>query len=104
MKKATRKDPFLEQLDAEFDLEQILFMDDDYYHAVVHPIMYNYITALEVFQRNAAIALGNTLDATHIPALKKALATSTPMVREAAAWALDRIGSHESNSAQNASR
>ena len=102
LKKAVRKDPFLEQLETEFDLEKVLFMDDEYYERVVHPIMYNYIRKPEVFRRNAAIALGNTGDLEHVPALKAALDTDEPMVREAAAWALGRIGGEEAKAALDA--
>lgn len=99
LKKAIKKDPFLEQLATEFDLEKVLFMDDEYYERVVRPIMYNYIRKPEIFRRNAAIALGNTGNPQHIPALKMALDTGEPMVREAAAWALGRIGGTEAKAA-----
>ncbi|MCC8185318.1 epoxyqueuosine reductase [Cloacibacillus porcorum] len=92
MRRAAEKDPFLELLKREFDLEKILFMDDAYYERVVRPIMYNYIRKPEVFRRNAAIAIGNTNDAGYIPALKTAIERGEPIVREAAAWALERIG------------
>jgi epoxyqueuosine reductase len=41
--------------------------------------------------RNAAIVLGNVGDARAIPALERACADEEPLVREAAAWALDRV-------------
>jgi epoxyqueuosine reductase len=41
--------------------------------------------------RNAAIVLGNTGDASALPALRRALDDSEPMVRDAAAWAIARI-------------
>lgn len=103
LKKAVRKDPFLERLETEFDLEKVLFMDDEYYERVVRPIMYNYIRKPEVFRRNAAIALGNTGNPEHIPALKRALHTGEPMVREAAAWALRRIGNIKGTETPSAS-
>jgi epoxyqueuosine reductase len=47
-----------------------------------------------VLRRNAAVALGNTLDRSTVPALRDALETDPhPMVRGHAAWALGRIGS-----------
>jgi len=47
-----------------------------------------------VLRRNAAIALGNRLDRSTVPALAAALRNDPhPMVRGAAAWALGRIGS-----------
>lgn len=42
--------------------------------------------------RNVAVALGNWGDERAIPALALALADAEPLVREHAAWALDRIG------------
>jgi len=47
-----------------------------------------------VLRRNAAIALGNALDRSTVPALERALASDPhPLVRGHAAWALGRIGS-----------
>jgi epoxyqueuosine reductase len=43
--------------------------------------------------RNAALVLGNLRDPEAVPALTRALADADPSVREAAAWALDRIAS-----------
>jgi epoxyqueuosine reductase len=41
--------------------------------------------------RNAALVLGNTADATALPALRRALEDAEPLVREAARWAIDAI-------------
>jgi epoxyqueuosine reductase len=41
--------------------------------------------------RNAALVLGNTAGPEALPALRRALADPEPLVREAAAWAIDRI-------------
>ena len=47
-----------------------------------------------VLRRNAAVALGNTLDRAAVPALERALTEDPhPMVREHVAWALGRIRS-----------
>jgi epoxyqueuosine reductase len=47
-----------------------------------------------VLRRNAAVALGNALDRSSVPALARALESDPhPMVRSHAAWALGRIGS-----------
>jgi epoxyqueuosine reductase len=47
-----------------------------------------------VLRRNAALALGNALDRSAVPALERALeADPHPLVRGHAAWALGRIGS-----------
>jgi len=87
----SRKDWFLEALKKDFDLEKILLIDDAYYEDVVHPIMYNYIQDMDVVRRNAAVALGNTGDPSHIPALEKAMENKNPSVVEAAQWAIDRL-------------
>jgi len=47
-----------------------------------------------VLRRNAAVALGNTLDRAAVPALERALVEDAhPLVRGHAAWALGRLGS-----------
>ncbi len=47
-----------------------------------------------VLRRNAAVALGNALDRSAVPALIRALREDpSPLVRGHAAWALGRIGS-----------
>lgn len=89
--RANRKDPLLEVLKDKFDLEQILLLTDEYYEEVVRPIMYNYIRDRNLFRRNAAIALGNSKDPSHIPALKKALSFDCEGVREAAQWAIEKL-------------
>ena len=43
--------------------------------------------------RNAAIVLGNRGDAAAAPALRAALTDDDPVVRDAATWALSRLGS-----------
>ncbi|OHE80062.1 MAG: tRNA epoxyqueuosine(34) reductase QueG [Verrucomicrobia bacterium GWF2_62_7] len=43
--------------------------------------------------RNVCVALGNARDSRAIPALTRALEDAEPLVREHAAWALERIGS-----------
>lgn len=91
LSRANRKDPLLELLKSKFDLEQILLLTDAYYEEVVRPILYNYIRDLNIFRRNAAIALGNSNDPSHIPALKKALAFDCEGVREAAQWAIEKL-------------
>ena len=91
LQKATQTNPFLELLEKEFDLEKVLLMDDEYYKRVIYPIGYNYITKKEIFQRNAAIALGNSKDEKYIPSLLKAYEEGNAIVREGAAWALENI-------------
>ena len=50
--------------------------------------------------RNAAVALGNWRDARAIPALTRALTDPEPLVREHAAWALERVGGRSSQDAE----
>ena len=95
---ATRvKDPFLETLSKEFDLEKILVLDDAYYESVIKPIMYNYIKDYRYFRRNAAIVMGNTEDVKYLPALKQALGDSDPLIQDAARWAIERIEGIQKN-------
>jgi len=95
--KAAYADPFLERLANEFDLEKILLLEDAYYESVVYPIMYNYIRDLWLFQRNAAIALGNTKDPSHLPALIRAKEICPPEVQEYIDWAIKRISDHQAS-------
>jgi epoxyqueuosine reductase len=46
-------------------------------------------------RRNAAVALGNAADPAAVPALARALACETPLVRGHAAWALGRLGGEQ---------
>ena len=82
----------------EFELTKILNLTDEYYQKVVHPLMYNYIRDKKYFQRNAAIALGNTRDSTFVTDLAKAMEDSEDLVRAYAAWALGRIGGKKARS------
>ena len=93
LRKAARTDPFLEVLKEKFDLEKLLLLDDSYYQEVVRPIMYNYITDLDILRSNAAIAMGNSGNTAYLPALKRALASGSPSLQEAAQWAIDRLSS-----------
>ncbi len=92
LERAAHAEPFLECLAAEFDLEKILLLEQEYYERVVHPIMYNYIKDYAIFRHNAAIALGNSKEPAHIPALEKALENDNPpFVLEAVQWAIHEL-------------
>lgn len=92
IKKAAHKDMLLENLKDKFDLEKVLMLDADYYEEVVKPVMFNYIRDMNIFRRNAAIALGNTGDAAHLPALRKALEMyDNAELQKAVQWAIGRI-------------
>ncbi len=51
------------------------------------------------FLRNVCVALGNSGNASALPALERALADSEPLVREHAAWAIQRIRQRSSGTA-----
>lgn len=91
LSKATKKDYFLEKLEKVFDIEKVLLMDENYYKDVVYPIMHNYIEDKNYFRRNAAIAMGNSGEQSHIPALMKVLKNENFHVREAAQWAINKL-------------
>lgn len=86
------QDPFLVRLAEEFSLPKMLEMSDVFYEKTVRAVMYNYLKDKKYFQRNAAIALGNTGDPEHIPVLGRAMENPEELVRGYAAWALGRIG------------
>lgn len=86
------KDAFLEELAANFNLRQMLAMPSGYYETSIKPIMFNYIKETRFFQRNAAVAMGNSGDSAYIPHLTAALENSAATVRGHAAWALGRLG------------
>lgn len=85
-------DYFLLSRAAEFDLVSVLNLSDDYYARVIKPIMYSYIREKKYFQRNAAIALGNSGDPAAIPPLARAMTDPEEVVRAHSAWALGKIG------------
>lgn len=90
--KPKRRDPFLDALEKEFSLERMLTLDENVYATMVRPVMYNYIRDLEIFKRNAAVALGNAGDAAALPALKAARdAAEDETTREAIDWAIARL-------------
>ncbi len=92
MKTKLPQDPYLVRLAERFSLTKMLEMSDVFFGKTVLPIMYNYMKDKKYFQRNAAIALGNTGDPEHIPALDRAMEDPEELVRGYAAWALGRIG------------
>ena len=89
-------DPFLEKIARDFDLIKLLDMSTEFYLTRVQPLMYNYIRDRKYFQRNAAIAMGNTGDPAFIPALARAMKDPEEVVRGYAAWAMGKIGGPKS--------
>ncbi len=90
---------FLTRIAEQFDLRKVLLLTDEYFETVLRPVMYNYIRHKRYFQRNAAIALGNSGDQSHVPYLAEALGDSDELVRGYAAWALGRLRGTEARAA-----
>ena len=99
LKATLPEDPFLNNLAKDFSLSKMLIMPDQFYEKTVQPIMYNYINDKKYFQRNAAIAIGNTGLEDHVPILSQAMNDSEELVRGYAAWGLGRIGGTRARSA-----
>lgn len=85
------KDEFLELVAQDFSLDKLLHMQGDFYRSRVYPIMHNYIRDLQYFQRNAAVAIGNTGDERYVPDLIAELEHPQALVRRHVAWALAKI-------------
>jgi len=83
---------FLAKIAEDFELTKLLNLSDEFFIKRVQPLMYNYIKHKKYFQRNAAIALGNTGDPMFISDLAQAMQDSEGLVRGYAAWGLGRIG------------
>jgi epoxyqueuosine reductase len=92
LKASLPADPFLEKIAREFDLVKLLEMQEGFYRRCVEPLMFNYIKDRKYFQRNAAIAMGNSGNRAFIEPLARALQSPEELVRSHAAWALGRIG------------
>ncbi len=85
---------------ADFSLTQLLTMSQGHYEQKVWPLLY-YIRKenRKLWQRNAAVALGNQGDPGAIPSLISVLEDSESLVRTHAAWALGRIGGKQAKAA-----
>ena len=81
---------YLEMLAGDLELETLLAMTDESFSRVGS--LLNYITDKRLFQRNAAVALGNRGDTASVPALERAMDDPEEIVRGHAAWALGEIG------------
>lgn len=92
LRNAKDADPLLEAIAAEFSLENLLHMPDGFFERCVKPIMYNYVSNdPAIFQRNAAIAMGNSGDVRFVPDLEGELDHPDEAVRKAVRWALEQI-------------
>jgi epoxyqueuosine reductase len=94
---------FLQGVAEDFDLAKVLNLTDEFYLRRVQPLMYNYLKEKKYFQRNAAIAIGNTHDPAFIPALAQAMEDAEELVRGYAAWALGQIGGRQAGQILEAS-
>ncbi len=76
-----------------FYIATLLTMSQPHYEERVWPLLY-YIRKenRKLWQRNAAIALGNQGDPGTVPLLAAALEDPEPLVRLHVAWALGKIG------------
>lgn len=97
--KKRSKDSLLEVLAQELTLEQLLHLTPEYYELRVYPVMYNYIRDRRLFQRNAAVAMGNTHDERYVPDLVEELDNESELIRAHVAWALGQIGGAEARRA-----
>lgn len=93
------QDAFLEKLAANFDLRQTLALPEGYFKTWLEPILFNYLKEKRFFQRNAAVAMGNSGDQAYVPDLTTALENQAATVRGHAAWALGRLGGQQARGA-----
>jgi epoxyqueuosine reductase len=77
----------------DFHLETLLLMSQDHFEQKVWPLVY-YIRKenRKLWQRNAAVAIGNLGDPEKVSALEEALRNSEALVRIHAVWALGKLG------------
>jgi epoxyqueuosine reductase len=81
---------YLECMARDFTLNQLLNMSNEYLGRV--STILNYIKDKRYYRRNAAVAIGNQGDRSHVPDLAKAMQDPHEVVRGHAAWALGKIG------------
>jgi epoxyqueuosine reductase len=93
-------DALLDLLAHELTLDQLLHMPEGYYESRVRPVMYNYIRDTRYFQRNAAVAIGNTHDPHYLPDLAIELDNPDAMIRSHVVWALGQLPLTQSVSTQ----
>ena len=77
--------------DARAFARDVLAMDVEAYRAAFRGSPMKRAT-LPALKRNAAVVLGNVGTVEDVPVLEQALEDEEPLVREHAAWALQRLG------------
>ena len=90
---------FLEEMAQHFSLTGLLRMDREIETKAVAPLLYTYMRDRKYFQRNAAVALGNSGDREMVPHLALALEDPEELVRAHAAWALGQLGGTKARNA-----
>jgi epoxyqueuosine reductase len=97
------QDEYLAKVASDFDFINLLTMPGEFFAKRVLMLMPNYIREKKYFQRNAAIAMGNSGDTSYIPHLAKAMQDSEEIVRGYAAWALGKMGGQKAKQALDSS-
>jgi len=85
----------LKEVAKHFTLTGVLKMDEITEKKAVAPLLYTYMREKKYFQRNAAVALGNSNDPDMVPFLTEAMDDPEELVRAHAAWALGQLGGRE---------
>jgi epoxyqueuosine reductase len=100
LEKNKRLDEKLMKRAKDFDLITLLTMSPEHFQQKVWPLLY-YIRQDKsyLWQRNAAVALGNEKNPEAIPHLLAVLENPEPLVRMHVAWALGKIGGRQAKSA-----
>ncbi|MFA5180740.1 MAG: 4Fe-4S double cluster binding domain-containing protein [Syntrophales bacterium] len=83
---------FLEMTAQHFSLTGLLKMERDFETKAVAPLLHTYMQERKYFQRNAAVALGNSDNPEMVPNLAHAMEDPEELVRAHAAWALGQLG------------
>lgn len=85
------KDRYIEQIKEDITLPNLLHMPDGFYESRVYPIMHNYLKEKEYFQRNAAIAMGNSSDKKYLSELEKEKNNPNEMIRFYVNWSIQQL-------------
>jgi epoxyqueuosine reductase len=100
LEKTKTMNPTLMERADRLQLTALLTMSQEQYTQEVWPL-FHYIRKenRRLWQRNAAVALGNQGDPDMVPFLITAFQDSEPIVRGHAAWALGRLGGRKARAA-----